>query len=151
MTATAQQIVTLFEEVGLTPEQIAEDQEMDISVVKLALTQHSPQYRSALRENEETFSDDEYNAAKMAISGLVFAEDESVRLRAATFVVNEKKGRNNILCNKNGRQLGNNTNFNILVVNQQLARAREALDKSKGNTSKVIDVETKISDESKVA
>jgi hypothetical protein len=148
MTCTAAQIVTLYEDVGMSPEQIAEDQDMSIEVIKLALSQHSRVYRNALIENDECFSTDEYNAAKQAISSLVYADDESTRFRAAKFIINEKKGRNDILMNKNGKVLGQNGigSINILVINQQMARARKSLEeskeKAKSDTTKVIDVES---------
>ncbi len=149
MTATASQLVTLFEDCGLTPEQISQDQEIDISVVKLALSQHSTIYRAALREQEETFSEDEYTAAKQAIASLIYAEDEATRLRASKFIVDEVKGRNAIVSKRTGAILGNGTptTFNILIINQQMQRAREALEKSKSSklASQILDVESQVS------
>lgn len=137
MTNVATQIVELYESCGLSAEQIAESQDLDVATVKLALSQYSPKYRSALRENEETFTEDEYTAAKQAIASLLYAEDENTRLRAAKFVINEAKGRHNI------KQIVTpEANFNILIINQQMAKARESLEKSKSKAPPIIDVES---------
>src|SRR6266581_6275950 len=99
------QIKVLYEEVGLSVEQIAEDQSLEVSAVKIILNKVSFKYRRSLKEYEETCTEDDYTAAKQAISSLLYAEHEGTRLRAAKFVVNEVKGRNDVLENRFGRML----------------------------------------------
>ena len=132
MNAVCIQVVELYESSGLSINDIASELNLEVEAVKTCLIQHSSVYNKSLKSSEETFTDSEYLLAKSAIANSVFADDEAVRLRAAVFIVNEKKGRNDMI--KNLKSAGNT---NILIINQQMSRAKKALEKSK---SKMIDV-----------
>lgn len=133
-TATNQIIAAL--EQGMTCEEIAEDCGYDIVAVKsVALSQQSAK-KTAFKLtdplavgtsseeplNHTLFSADDLTVARNAIVELVStAEMEGVKLKAATFIINEVKGRNNI-----AKSLVNG-DFDIAVINAAMERAREAM------------------------
>jgi hypothetical protein len=125
MTAEQTAIKLAYEQENLTPEQIAEDRELDIVSVKAVLCQCSSMFRrDAGQESEEdttlNFSDDELRRVNEKLVALALsAEDEGVQLRAAMYVRDDKKGRKEVI-----KAVANNT-FNVLQFNeiQQAARA----------------------------
>ena len=146
MNATETQICTLYDEVGLSPKQISDELELAEESVKMVLQKYSAKFRqeesanSLQKPEEKEFTTDEFTAAKQAIASLLYAEHEGTRLRAAKFIVNENKGRNDVKQAIN--TLYKNSSFNVLIINQQLERARQALENSKklADAEKIIDV-----------
>lgn len=121
-----QQIVAAYETCNLTVEQIAENFEMNETAVKATLISGSPKYRRAMREAEAgeslDVSSEETKAMLDIIKGIAHEQRTSmpgVALRAAQFVFNEGKGRNNL-------QGLNTTNLNVIVVNQKLQGMKAA-------------------------
>ena len=117
-------IKSLYENEGLNPEQIAEIQNLDIAAVKAALCQSSATYRKdcgqeSVEDTTLNFSDDELRRVNEVIVSLALgSEDDNIRLRAATYVRDDKKGRKEVV-----KAVANNT-FNVLQFNslQQAAR-----------------------------
>lgn len=139
MTSAAIQIKTAFEQEGMTPEQIAEDQSLDVGAVKSVLIQSSSIYRKACgMENGEVddglnFNDDELKIAnKIIIETAMSAEyadgtpDFKTRLDAAKYIRDDKKGRKEVV-----RAVNNGNTFNILQLNEQFREAREAAESVK--------------------
>lgn len=141
MSGSSVQICTMYEELGHTPEQIAEYLgDLDASAVKMILAANSSMYREELRRvkknidlikpNHSYFSDDEAEeAAQIVLSLARCAENETVRYRAAKYVHDDFRGRHD----KNFTSL----KVNVHVLNEQFKRAREAKELAK---QKVIDV-----------
>lgn len=144
MTGQETAIVTLFEEAGLEPAEIAEQLSLETESVKFCLSVHSKLFRSqAFKPNgnnqnkgssldTSVFSEEEFKNAAQTLSSLVYSDDDHVRFRASKFVLDESKGRHATKSN-----IGK-VNINIAVFNDQLKRAREAKEKAKGT---VVDVQ----------
>ena len=127
MTAASEQIIYSFEELEMTPEQIAQDQELDVTAVKSVLMQFSTKYRGICRNQPESplnFTEDEaVRARKVIVELMDFAEDENLRFRAACRVHDDKKGR------LDGPKLMNGLNINVLQINERFKRAMEVINK----------------------
>ena len=128
MSAELNAIVNAYEQEGLNPEQIAEDRDLDIASVKAALMQGSSRYRKACnKENENidelNFSDDQLARVNQILLDLALgADDEHLRFKAASYVRDDKKGRKEIAKGMAGNS------FNILYINQQMAKVRAMTD-----------------------
>ena len=134
MSAALEQIKTAYELSGMTPDEIAEDQDLDIAAVKAGLMQCSSKYRKACGmedENEDglNFSNDELRRVNQVIlETALTAElpdgsiDYKTRLSAATYIRDDKKGRKEPV-----RHIAGNT-FNLLSFNEQLQKARQLSD-----------------------
>lgn len=138
MLAIDTQIKKAYEEEQMTPEQIAEDQGLQIEAVKAKLMQVSFQYRRACNgESEEVIDGLNFTNAQLErINAVIFetatsAEtadgqvDYKTRLAAATYIRDDKKGRKDVV-----KGMGNQT-FNILNFNQALESARQGAEKMK--------------------
>lgn len=128
MTAELTSIKTAFEEEGMSPEEIADSQSLDIAAVKAGLMQCSSTYRKMCGKEDcaadtLNFDEDENRRIKEAIVELALgAQDESVRLKAAIYVRDDFKGRKDVVKGMAGQ------NFNILFVNEQLKKVRGIAD-----------------------
>lgn len=132
MKSAVLQIKAAFEDGGMTPEEIAEDQELELGAVKAALMQSSSKYRKMCgKEDEElddlNFSNDELRSINKQILYIALnAEtndgrpDFRTQLAACEYVRDDKKGRKEVM-----KQVQGNT-FNILQLNSQFKQAREA-------------------------
>lgn len=129
MTAEVTLIKTAFEEEGMSPEQIAECQELDITAVKACLLQSSSKYRKLAGQGEEevddgiNFTKDEQRRIKEGILDTALsAEDPHLRFKALTYCRDDFKGRKDIT-----KAVGGMTN-NIFMLNEQLAKMRSIKD-----------------------
>ena len=127
------QIKAAFERNKMTPQEIAEDQGLELSAVKAALIQCSTEYRKLCRGEDEEEEEDGLNFSKdqlRDINKVIFecaleAQDSEgnpdyrVRLAAATYIRDDKKGRKEV-----NRAVQNNT-FNVLQLNETLRALRE--------------------------
>jgi len=129
MNAEITSIKIAYEEEGMSPEDIASDRDLEVGAVKTALMQSSSQYRKACgREESESdglnFGDDDLRRVNQVILDLALgAEDEHLRLKAAMYVRDDKKGRKEVVKGIAGQ------NFNILMINEQLRKGREVSDR----------------------
>ena len=118
-------IKTAYEEENMTPEQIADCQGLDLTAVKAGLMNCSVKYRRDCGQEEVAidklnFSDDELERVNQVILDLALsAEDQHLRFKAATYVRDDKKGRKDVVNAMKGSQ------FNILMINEQLKKVRE--------------------------
>lgn len=132
MIASSEQIVTLYEDLGVKPPEIAEALECELGAVELVLAQSSAKYRAskAIAQTgsnsnkaigQTRLFDDEQaaEAARVLLQQMQYSEDEHIRQKAARFVIDEVKGRNDV---KNIRHL----TLNVNSINDQMRRAREA-------------------------
>ena len=124
MFAANEQIILLFEQGGMSPEQIAEDQGADLLSIKAALMQGSAKYRKDVKAGvpDLDFSDTDLQLANKVISNLMqFSEDDNLRLRAAQYIRDDKKGRLDVVKAMSG------LNVNINLFQEQLKRANASL------------------------
>ena len=143
MTAANQQIVTAYEDLQLSPEEIAAEQGYDIAAVKSVLLSSSVLYRKAVKKEPELgFNDQQHQDAIAVISSIMqYSEDENLKLRAATFIRNDIKGRLDV--NKNGSMTG--LNINVTMMQEQMHKALERVAnalKSPERSVNAIEVET---------
>lgn len=138
MTALHQAIVTAYEVCGLTPSEIALQEDLEVEAVKSVLLQFSAKFRkegeqpsfqqqsNGLVESvdpEPEITSDEYRAMWAAYKEIaLYSEVDSVRERALRFALEEKKGRNKarVKALQDNAVKGNN----ILVLNQILKRVK---------------------------
>jgi hypothetical protein len=147
MTSANQAVVTCYEVLGMSIEQIAEDQGgLDPLSVKCCLLANSKKYRDEqddlLKGKEKSLATTSGNAnggeepkpsfldkhqyarIKEAYYNLALeSEVDSVRERAMRNLINEQNGRNDI---KN--QSPKSNNFNILLINERLEKSRAILE-----------------------
>jgi hypothetical protein len=130
MSGEQESIKVAYETLGMTPEEIAEDRGLEVPSVKASLMSTSSQYRKACGQEPEdedalNFSDqDLQDVNAIIISTAKYAEDPHLRLKAAMYVRDDKKGRKEVV-----KQMGNQS-FNILVFNEQMAQIRAAKQKA---------------------
>jgi len=127
MTGANQQIVTAFEDLGLTPEEIAHEQELDLTCVKATLMQFSSTYRRSCKVVEEhNFTDEEHVMARQVIANIArYSDDESLQLRAAVYIRDDKTGRLDAVKQMAG------LNINVLEFNTDMKKALASIERSK--------------------
>lgn len=131
MIAEMSAIKTAYEVEGMSPEEIAQDRGFDVAAVKAGLMQYSSKYQKACGKEEEAeeelnFSNEQLQRVNDVIFELAMgAEDPHLRFKAATYVRDDKKGRKEVIKNVAGN------NFNVLMINQQLARVAELAEVAK--------------------
>jgi hypothetical protein len=127
MTAANQQIITAFEELDMTPEEIAAEQDLELTSVKAILMQFSGLYREQCKVKDDlNFTDEEEVAARQVITNIArYSEDERLRLRAAIYIRDDKKGRLDVVKQMNG------LNINVIHFNDQMKRAIAAKERAK--------------------
>lgn len=131
MSAELEALKVAYETLGMTPEQIAEDRQLDITSVKAGLMQCSSRYRRDCGKEEEAddslnFNDDDLQRVNQTIVELALgAENEAVRLKAAMYVRDDKKGRHDVV-----KQVGG-MGFNILQFNQFMEKSRAGAEQIK--------------------
>lgn len=136
MTAGNQQIVTAYEELRMSPEEIAEDQDIDLFAVKAILMQFSSVFRRDAGEKpkEIGFNEEQEQDVIDVISNIARGytdADERTQLRAAMFLRNDRRGRLDI-----GKQLSG-LNINVINFNEQMKKAIAAKQRSK---DQVVDI-----------
>ena len=132
---------TLYEQENMSPDSIAESEGMDVVDVKAALMQVSPKFRKdcgkeADGESKLNFSDYQAERALEKLAYLMeYADDQHLQFKAALTVLDEKKGRRDIVkgIQKNG--MGSvMVQFNQMF-SQVSDAANEAIAKAVGNGS----------------
>lgn len=136
MSGADQQIITAYEELGMSPEEIADDQDLDLTAVKAILMQFSTAFRQAAGKSpkEIGFSAEQEQAVVDVIANIARGytdADERTQLRAAMFLRNDRRGRLDI-----GKQL-NGLNINVISFNEQMQKAIAAKQRSK---EQIIDI-----------
>lgn len=125
------QIKTAFEVLDMTVKEIAEDRELEIEAVKAALMQCSSVYRKSCgKESEEESSLNFTNEQLERVNEVLFnlaigAEDESIKLKAAMYVRDDKKGRKEVA------KIMKDTGGNIFMFNQMIQAVRGNADAAK--------------------
>lgn len=128
MTAANQQIVTAFEETGMTPEEISQELGYELAAIKSILMQSSSVYRKICRKDEDAdtnFTEEEHTMARQVIANAArYSEDENLKFRAACYIRDDKKGRLDTIKANTG------LNINVVMFNEQIAKARKAKDRA---------------------
>lgn len=139
MSSEAEQIKLSFEQLGMTPEEIAGDRGLEIDVVKATLASVSAKYRRACGEegeekNDLNFTDEQEERIRSRIYEIAVGSDnDAVALKACMYIRDDKKGRLDTV-----KQLAGIT-FNVLQLNDQMKKANAAVEEAL-KQQKVIDV-----------
>lgn len=129
MTAADKEIITRYEDLSMSVDEIAGDLELESDAVRLSLTQHSATYRSMIRHGSaenggesRVFNDLIATRAAKVMEQLLDSDEDQVRFRAARFVIDEHKGRNDAAIRglKAAQQLG----VSVLQINEAIKKAR---------------------------
>lgn len=136
-------IVKQYEEHNMGVEDICgENGELEPTSVKAVLVQYSAKYRADIKDGqlapEDDFSEDEAVMARQAIAQVMMTtDDDYLKLRAAQYIRNDKKGR---LDSVNGLK---NLNINVMAFNENMRKVQEARERTlKMVENKTIEVET---------
>lgn len=126
MTASNQQVVTCYDELSMTIEEIAAEMQWEPTAVKMILAQSSPKFRAELgTKPKDGWTDEELERVDEVIFNLaVYGEDENLQFKAARYIRDDKKGR---LDPKNLKSL----NINITQVNVRMEKARIAMQRAR--------------------
>jgi hypothetical protein len=136
MSGEAESIKVAYEQLQMTPDEIAEDRQLEVGSVKASLMATSSIYRKACGNEDEdednlNFSEQDLADVNAVILQIAkYAEDPNLKLKAAMYIRNDKKGRLEPV-----KQLANQS-FNVLMFNESMQKIREA----KKNQLKTIDV-----------
>lgn len=128
MSNELEQMRLSYENLGMSPEEISEDRGLDLTAVKAGLMQCSPAYRKACGQEEGeddtlNFSDDDLRRVNGVIKEIALSsEDDGLRLKAAMYIRDDKKGRKEVI-----KQVGS-MQFNILQFNESMRKARAVAD-----------------------
>ena len=119
------QVIAAYENTKMSADEIADSLGMDLLAVKTILSMESAKYRKDTKEDvTEEELDEMFGVVKdIARSGLTRVQQPGVALRAATFLINEKKGRNdprNLLKGLVG------SGITITMINDRLAGMKQA-------------------------
>ena len=119
-----------FQELHLSPKQIAEQFDMEELAVKAILMQSSPAYRARMDvEIDYNLTDKEAFEAKETLVRLMrHSDDEHLQFKVAKYILDDKKGRLDIGKNMSGIKM------DVTVFNQYLIEAKDALNQSKTQT-----------------
>jgi superfamily II DNA or RNA helicase len=127
MTNIARQIVSGFEEAGMTPEELSADLEIPLETVKLALVQGSRKY-NATKEEKPDVEIEEFVGMIKNIARTNEYENPHIAYQAAKWIVDHKNGR---LDAKAGLRSGDVKGINILIFNEQMEKARSRMEEMK--------------------
>lgn len=138
-------ILEAFETLGLSIEQIAAANELELVVVKSVLLQYSDKYRkeAGKKENEEDLvSSDEVKSYVAAYKMLVHNDDDYLRERVLRNLINVGLKVTDGLGENNPRKLLEELGGagNILALNNALQKAKAAKERVKKDMEKIIDI-----------
>ena len=119
-TPSNMEIIHMFENEGMSVEEIATARDYEVVAVKNILSIGSKQYRDECKTSEEELiSDAEARSIVEAMKGLGFsAENELVRFNALKYLFDEKKGRND----KKETQA---VSLNVQLLNTELKKIKQ--------------------------
>jgi len=131
MSSEQEQIRISYEQLGMSPDEIAQDRELEPEAVKMALASCSPKYRKDCGLEDKVthgtgtllnFSDEQLEKVNERLFGLaVGSENEVVALAACKYIRDDKKGRLDAVKALAG------TTFNVLMFNEQMKKVNEMI------------------------
>lgn len=132
MTNNNSEIIAMYENLGMSPEEISLNEGHNLAAIKLVLLQGSVKYREDEGSNaapnpseggSQHISDEEEKLLWDAYKHIAFCgEVEGVRAKVIRDCLNEKYGRNDI-----SKLLKNGGNVNVVVINDAITKTREVL------------------------
>lgn len=127
MNSRTKQIVASFEEAGMTPEEIAQVEALNVEAVKSTLFTYSSSYRESVGNtpatSTKTSEDADFNSEDNDLALRVLrriaehSDDDSLALKAAMYIRNDKKKR------LDPQKALSNLHVNIAVLNEHFEKA----------------------------
>ena len=146
MTCANQQIVTCFEQLGMSPDEIAQSEGLDLAVVKAVLYKDSPKFREAISGTKELdFADQDLHEVNQIIKRIaLYADDENLQFRAAKYIRDDKKGRKDVKTGLRGMNIKvtvlQQFNNHLREAARQLANSRGPKELTNGEQSKDVEL-----------
>lgn len=129
MTELEQDVLLMHDEHDLSVEEICAETGLELASVKTLLANKSKKFRGNVSNGKVSFSPEEKEDILGVLKNLALSSDnEAVRVRAAIYLHEEIKGRNEARVIKNAPP---RININILAINDTIRKARETLEESK--------------------
>ena len=143
MTNANLQVVNMYENLGLTPEQVAAQLDLDLVSVKSVLLQFSGVYKSMYKEAVKEGQGNKY-VTEMELEEMYsivkqvarYDESGATRAKCAMFVIDDARGRRDKA--KDERDFLKEKNINVVVFNEKLSQTRQAIARNKNRN--VIDL-----------
>lgn len=136
MSGSDKSIVTMYETLGMSIEEIHQEDGWDLVSIKACLMQNSPVYRERVKcKMEDGFNEQDNRDSLQVVREAMHGEDEHVRLRAAIFLREDYKGRRDVKASDLSRMGG----ITINQFNTYLQQANEARERAKSINNKVVD------------
>ena len=134
MNTTNDQVVKLYEEFSMGPEEISEALGgLSEEGVRIILAARSRKFRGEAKAKGE-FADVVEEAKSVMASLMHYTEQPGVMYKAAKFIINENKGRHDV--KSKGGEL-RNLNVNVRVISEHIEKAKAAKEAAR---NKIIDV-----------
>jgi hypothetical protein len=125
MNATNTQLISLYDnDDQMTVEALASAFDLEVESVKLALSAGSRRYMKEVESEPSLFTNDDERIAAETIKKLCYSEIDGVALKAATILIDEKRGRRDP--RKNAKKIGV---LNVNILNQYLTKGKEQMAK----------------------
>lgn len=138
MLGAIKQITVSYEQHGMTPDEIAEDQGLEVTAVKAALSQYSSMYRKDVDHEKEGEDGLDFTSEQLRqMNAVIFDSavgatlpdgsiDHRTRLKAAQYIRDDFKGRLEPV-----RAIHKNVTNNLFQINEAIANARVGAEKAK--------------------
>jgi hypothetical protein len=156
MSACVNQVLASYND-GMTPDEIAEDQDLEVTAIKAILMQSSSKYRKDCQieaklnpdDPELNFNKEQLGRANQVIYDVMLSArlpdgtpDYRMQFKAAEYIRDDVKGRKTPV-----RNITNGPTFNLLQFNQQLEQARLGAGSAKrsleqSREGQIVDVQT---------
>lgn len=129
MNSRTKQIVASYEEAQMTPEEIAQVEQLNTDAVKATLFTHSALYRESVGHipatSTRTGEDEDFNNDDNALALRVLrriaenSTDDNIALKAAIYIRNDKKKR------LDPQKALGSLNLNVAILNEHFTKAAE--------------------------
>lgn len=138
MLGAIKQIVVSYEQHGMTPDEIAEDQGLECAAVKAALSQHSSIYRKDVDHEKDGEDNLDFSKEQLRQMNAVIYDsamgatlpdgsiDHRTRLKAAQYIRDDFKGRLTPV-----RAIQKNVTNNLFQINEAIAKSRLGAEQAK--------------------
>lgn len=134
MTSIDTSIITAFQELGISEEDIAEQEGVEVETVKAILMQYVPEYRTKVSSDINSEDKEEILSALKNIG--LYGENEGVRAKVLRYLYDEAKGRND---KREENRLISGMKVGALIINHSIQRAKSAKSRMMGSP-KTIDI-----------
>lgn len=138
LSAAKRELVLLYEQEGLSVEDIAAETGLEPALVKMALSESSHKFRTKDRAEEiieEVWSEDDFKMVLRSMADIAISSDNHMaRVKAGIYIIEEKTKRNQDKVDKakDNRVSGLvGMNMNVLQLQARMLKAQKMLEESR--------------------